>query len=51
MIGDEYSIGVFFGKLWVGFGDELNNFGGIPSDELSSGDVCGSDGVVNVVTI
>ncbi len=50
MIGDECSIGVFFGKLWIGLGDELDNFGGIPLDELGSG---GSGGVPinDIITI
>lgn len=50
MIGDEGSVGVFFGKLWIGFGDELNNFGGIPlNEELGGGR--GSGGVVNIAFV
>ena len=34
---DEGPIGIFFGKLWIGFGDEVDDFDGISLDKLGSG--------------
>ncbi len=46
MVGDECSIGVFFGKLRIGLGDELDNFGGISLDELGGS----GGGAIHVIT-